>query len=47
MEIDAGAVAEIYQHRPLDQALVSRISPGRAMEDILGESREIGYPIAE
>jgi hypothetical protein len=46
-EIDAGAVAEIYQHRPLDQALISRISPGRAMEDILGESREIGYPIAE
>lgn len=45
-EIAPAAVAEVYQHRPMDQALVSRINPGRALEDILGELRKIGYPVA-
>jgi len=45
-DLDAGAVADVYAHRPLDAGLVTRINPERSLADLIEELEEIGYPVA-
>ena len=45
-DVDAGAVADLYAHRPLDAGLIARINPERSLAEMIEELDEIGYPVA-
>jgi hypothetical protein len=47
VDSEAAAVADIYASRPVDQELVSRINPARALSEMLDELRQVGYPVLE
>ncbi len=44
--IDPDAVAGVYAHEPLDQRTVTRLSPGRELDEVLADAEAIGFPLA-
>ena len=43
-EVPLSAVRAIYEHRPLDEALLATLNPGRALSELRPDTDEIGYP---
>ena len=46
VDLDAGAVKAIYAFAPLDEQLVTVLSPGRTLAELAPDAEEIGYPLA-
>lgn len=44
--IDANVVQQIYQHTPLNQAMIHQLNPELLVADLLEDIQEIGYPFA-
>ena len=42
--VDVDAVTQVYAHRPLTAALVARLNPAAALDDLRADIEEIGYP---
>jgi hypothetical protein len=45
-KVDAAAVEQIFEHRPLTPELVAKLNPKASLAGLVDDIREIGYPVA-
>ena len=45
-KVDAIAVEQIFEHRPLTPELVAKLNPKASLAGLVDDIREIGYPVA-
>lgn len=44
--VPLAGVCAVYEHRPLDRALLELLSPGLTLADLAADAAEIGYPVS-